>query len=420
MIKIGVECESIEGKNPVFGVGRMIIKLLEEISRRPELKKDYRFVLYFKDNVPDTPFLKASVFEIKLTPVPFFKNRLFPIYYFALLPMRLWFDRPDVMFWPNYMLPLIAFGKSVVMLTEDVYYETRTGKLPFRYRLAYGIFCWWTAKFATKIMAISETSKKEVAKVYKINPDKIFVNYLGVDIEKHKTQNTKHKQISNSKPQIQNIENRKLEIENSTYILYVGQMFPRRHARETILAFEKLVTIHPQILENLGMIDLKLILIGPDKYETLTINPLIAKINERLGREAIIHRDYVSNEELAELYAGAKALVYVSDREAFGLPPMEALSFGFPPVIADNELGHELFGEYAFYVPNSAKNTNHNIPTFCRMLECCDSDKIAETIKQALTDQQKIDKIKSEGPEFVKKYNWKSFADRWLKITNEL
>ena len=126
MIKIGVECESIEGKNPVFGVGRMIIKLLEEISRRPELKKDYRFVLYFKDNVPDTPFLKASVFEIKLTPVPFFKNRLFPIYYFALLPMRLWFDRPDVMFWPNYMLPLIAFGKSVVMLTEDVYYETRT------------------------------------------------------------------------------------------------------------------------------------------------------------------------------------------------------------------------------------------------------------------------------------------------------
>ena len=110
-------------------------------------------------------------------------------------------------------------------------------------------------------------------------------------------------------------------------------------------------------------------------------------------------------------------MVYVSDREAFGLPPMEALSFGVPPVIADSELGHELFGEYAFYVPSSAPK---NIPTFLRMLECHNPDKIAETIKQALTNQQKIDKIKSEGPEFVKKYNWKSFAERWLKITNEL
>src|SRR3989344_6671949 len=118
MIKIGIECESIEGKNPMWGVGRIIMKLLEEISRRSELEKEFCFILYFKDSIPDLPFLKAPIFEKKTVPVPFTKNRLFPIYYFALLPMRLWFDRPDVMFWPNYMLPIIAFGKSLVMLTE--------------------------------------------------------------------------------------------------------------------------------------------------------------------------------------------------------------------------------------------------------------------------------------------------------------
>ena len=183
MIKrIGIECESIEGKNPMWGVGRMIMKLLEEISRRPELEKNFRFVLYFKDTVPDFPFLNAPIFEKKTIPVPFFKNRLFPIYYFALLPMKLWFEELDVMFWPNYMLPIIAFGKSLVMLTEDVYYETKEGKLPFRYRLAYGIFGQWTARFATKIMAISETSKKNIAKLYNINPNRIIVNYPGVDL----------------------------------------------------------------------------------------------------------------------------------------------------------------------------------------------------------------------------------------------
>lgn len=403
ILRIGIECESIEGKTPMFGVGRTIVKLLEEVSRHPELEKNYRFILYFKDKVPDFSFLKSPIFETKRVQVPFFKNQLFPIYYFALLPMRLWFDRPDVMFWPNYMLPIIAFGKSVVILTEDVYYETYEGRLPFRYRLAYRIFCWWTAKFATKIMAISETSKKNLIKLYGIKPERIVVNYLGVDqdLNQNAKINLQVPSLRSREMQSDPLRSRFSEASNSKfkntdYILFVGQMFPRRHAKETVLAFEKLITENStsQILENLRMSDLKLFLIGPDKYEVPVIDSLVSKVIKQLGREAVMHKDYISNEELTELYAGAKALIYVSDREAFGLPPMEALSFGVPPVIADNELGHELFGEYAFYSKDGSV------------------DNIADVIKQALTDSEKIQKIKNSGPEFVKKYNWKSFADR--------
>ena len=381
MIKIGIECESIEGKNPMWGVGRMIMKLLEEISHRPELEKDFKFVLYFKDTVPDFPFLNAPIFEKKTVPVPFFKNRLFPIYYFALLPMKLWFEGLNVMFWPNYMLPIIAFDKSLVMLAEDVYYETTEGKLPFRYRLAYGIFGWWTAKFASKVMAISETSRKNIAELYDINEKRIVVNYLGVDFKSKGQQTT------------------------GDYILFVGQAFPRRHLKETILAFEKLITQqneHPYKLENVRVSDFKLIMVGPDKYLEPTINSLVAQVNKQLNREAIIHKDYVKDDELSQLYAGAKALVSVSDKEAFGLPPMEALSFGVPPVIADNELGHELFGEYAFYSKSG------------------EVDDIVEAIKQVLTGSEKIQKIKNFGPEFVKKYNWKSFTDKFLDVTKKL
>lgn len=356
----------------MWGVGRMITKLLEEISRRPELEKNFRFVLYFKDRVPDFPFLNASIFEKKKVPVPFFKNRLFPVYYFALLPLKLWFEKLDMMFWPNYMLPIIAFGKSLVMLTEDVYHETTEGKLPFRYRLAYGIFGWWTAKFATKILAISETSKKNLVQLYGIKPERIFVNYPGIDFLAPTT---------NQRPT------------TNDHILFVGQAFPRRHLKETILAFEKIAVEFPT---------LRFIAVGPDKYETPIINSLIHQVNTRLHREAIVHKEYVGDNELVDLYAGASILVYVSDREAFGLPPMEALSFGVPPIIADNELGHELFKEYAFYVRNTA------------------SDGIAEGIHDALTQIEKIAKIKTDGQEFVKKYNWKSFTDRWLETIHSL
>jgi len=61
---------------------------------------------------------------------------------------------------------------------------------------------------------------------------------------------------------------------------------------------------------------------------------------------------------------------------------MEALSFGVPPVIMDNELGHELFGEYAFYAKSG------------------EVDNVAEAIKLALTDSEKVQRIKTGSKNF--------------------
>lgn len=373
MKRIGIECRSIEDKNNLWGVGKMILGLLKELSCRPELEKSFRFVLYFKDIVPDYDFLNAPIFEKKTAPVPFFEGRMFPIYYFALLPIKLLFERLNWMLWPNYMLPIIAFNKSIVMLTEDVYYEIYGGQLPFRYRLAYGIFTWWTAKFATKILAISETSKKNIAGLYKIDPKRIFVDYLGVN------QNSKIKN-----------QNENLKLKN--YVLYVGQAFPRRHLKESLLAFEKIVADYP---------NLQFIAIGPDKYPSPIINSMVGEINNKLGRKAVIHKDHISDEELIQLYKDAKALIYISDREAFGLPPMEALLYGTPPILMDNELGHELFGNNAIYTKSS------------------NPDEITNAIQTALSDSSIIQNIKKNGPEFVEKYSWKDFTDKFLDILNK-
>ncbi|KKT28698.1 MAG: Glycosyl transferase group 1 [Candidatus Yanofskybacteria bacterium GW2011_GWA2_44_10] len=369
--RIGIECEEIESKNPSWGVGKMLSRLLEEISKKKELEDQFKFILYFKDSIPDLPYLNSPVFEKKTTPVPFFPHRLFPIYYFALLPVRLWFEKLDAMYWPKYMLPVISLENSLVVLTEDVYYETFEGNLPFRYRLSYAIFSRWAAVFAKKIMVISETSKRNVSKLFKIDEKRISVNHLGIDVR----------------------ENINFVQPTEKYILYVGQAFPRRHLKETMLAFEK---IHGQFP------DLKLIAVGPDKYDAKTIAQLAKDVNSRIGCEAISHANYVSDGELLKLYAGASSLIYVSDREAFGLPPMEALSFGVAPVVADNELGHELFEDYAFYAANNTV------------------DGIAGAIVQSLTDSSRREKIKTDGPQFAGRYSWKRFADNWLNIIRSM
>src|SRR3989344_3598103 len=326
IVKIGIECENLEDPKSRWGIGKITLNLLKEFAKNPEWQKKYKLYLYFKSRIPNDEVLKSPIFVKRVSGFPSFN-----IFYHILMPLRAMVDRVNWMFFPAYQLPPLYLGKSIVVLTEDAYYEYKYGTLPFRYKLSYRIFTNWAAKFATKILAISETSKKELARIYKINPDKIFVNYLGIDTLPFFAQSFEGRQTQGN------------------YLLFVGQMFPRRHAKETILAFEKLLrqssgqvlTEHSNILQNVGMSELKLILIGPDKYPDLIINPLVAQVNKQLGREAIVHKDYVKDEELVELYARARALVYVSDREAFGLPPMEALSFGVPPIVMDNELGHE-------------------------------------------------------------------------------
>ena len=58
----------------------------------------------------------------------------------------------------------------------------------------------------------------------------------------------------------------------------------------------------------------------------------------------------VSDDELAALYSGAHALVFPSDEEGFGLPPVEALACGTPVVACDAPTLREVLGGRATFV----------------------------------------------------------------------
>jgi alpha-1,3-rhamnosyl/mannosyltransferase len=58
----------------------------------------------------------------------------------------------------------------------------------------------------------------------------------------------------------------------------------------------------------------------------------------------------VSDDELAAIYTGAHALVFPSDDEGFGLPPVEALACGTPVVACDVPALHEVLGDRARFV----------------------------------------------------------------------
>src|SRR3989344_4840779 len=139
MITIGLECESSEGDS--WGIGRTVKELIREIEGRPELKEEFRFIYYHKKHIPS-----------------------FSLYYYIYLPVKIWLTRPDVVFFPNYMLPYGIFCKTIVVQTNDLYYEMESKNLPWRYRLAYKIFGGHAKRNATMIMTHSQASKDDMVK----------------------------------------------------------------------------------------------------------------------------------------------------------------------------------------------------------------------------------------------------------------
>lgn len=370
---IGIECEQIEDQNS-WGISRVLSKTLEQLAQRPELRGRYRFILFFKSKIPGYAFLNNPIFEKKVVSQPF-PYRSFVLYYYVFLPLHLLFSRISIMYYPNYMLPIIhpPWIPSLVLLTDDIWHEMRSSQQRFHHRLAYWVFGYWGVWMARRFMAISEASKKELMRLFHIKSERISVNHLAAHVEHTDTV------VPHPRP----------------FILFVGQSFPRRHLKETLLAFEKIAPEFP---------DLDFIIIGPDRYHPAIIDTLAHRINTALGRERILHISHVADEALARYYAnGAQLTTYISSREAFGLPPLEALGHGSIPVVADNDLSHEIFGTCAFFVKK---------PSLV--------DSIAHTLRQALTDTEKRAQILRDRHALLQRYTWSAHADRFLNIIDEI
>ncbi len=389
--KIGIECENLEGER--FGVGYTMAQFLTALSEVSHIQKKYQFILYFKNEIPKDEFLKHHIFKKKIIRIPGIPAS-FNIFYHILLPFYFLKDKLDFFFFPSYMLPaFFPSKKAMVVLTNDVWWEAHYGSLPLRYRLSYRFFCKWAAIRAKKIMTISEFSKKELMKFYNLPKEKIFVNYWGLEdkfisLEK----NVKCPEGEKNLKRLEKIKHN-LRIKKD-FIISVGQAFPRRRVKEAILAFEEIAEKHP---------DIQYLVPCTDKNNPPVLDELVKKINKKLGREAVIRTKYLDREDLIYLFNFAKLLIYVSEKEALGLPPAEALKCGVPSVVKDNELTHEIFKDNAFFVKDA-----ENIKDFSKVIE------------DAFTNTEKREKIIQNREEVLLKLNWKKHIEKFIKLLDEI
>lgn len=223
-------------------------------------------------------------------------------------------------------------------------------------------------KKAQKVIAISESTKKDILKFTKISAKKVEVIYPGL---------TRFKKIAKNLPK---------KLKNKHYILSVGTLEPRKNLRNLLLAYDFL----PLNLKN----DYKLVICGAKGWN-------MGKIQETRNKKQnakIIFLGYVPDDVLAKLYKEAKVFVYPSLYEGFGLPVIEAMQFDAPVITSDLSSLPEAAGDAAYLINPSKPKA------------------ISKALQAVLEGKIKLNR----GLEQARKFNWSKTTREVIELLEEV
>lgn len=221
---------------------------------------------------------------------------------------------------------------------------------------------------ASRIIAISKHTKKDIVNIYKINPKKIDVVYLASSFT----------------------ENFEYEMKGAInlprkYILFVGD----RHSYKNFTFFVE--SIGSLLLEDKNLF---LICAGSKDF-TEEESSLFSDLNIK---EKIIHKDIENDEMLVYFYKNAEVFVFPSLYEGFGIPVLESLSCGCPTVLSNSSSLPEVGGLAALYFNPNNKNS------------------IQSTVRKVLTNGKIKKDLVNKGFEQINKFSWHKTAEETLEI----
>lgn len=371
-MKIGIDARLYGTKHG--GIGRYAQELIKNLERLDSQNQYFVFLSAdnFLDYEPAAKNFRKVRADFKV--YGFFEQLLFPI---LLYKYNL-----DLVHFTHFNAPLLYVKKFIVTIHDLIishYPSSRATTLhPAVYKLKLGLYDFLikaVAQKADKIIAVSEFTKKDIVRLLKIKPEKIQVVYEGVDLP---AENGDCAQIAE-----------KLGL-NSQFLLYVGSAYPHKNLEKLITAFHLLKKDFP---------DLQLALVGRNNFFYRRLQQWVRDGSDlKNGESGIVFTDYLNDRDLACLYRRAKAYVFPSLIEGFGLPPLEAQNYDLPVASSNYSCLPEILGESAVYFDPE------------------DPASIASAVRSILIDNELEKKLISAGRENLKRYSWKKMAKEILAL----
>lgn len=285
--------------------------------------------------------------------------------------------KPDLVHFTNFNLPVMYRGRFVVTIHDLTLLRFKNINPAKHSRVVYHVrdtvmrsVLRRAAKGSKAIITPSEFVAGEVIKKYHVKKSKVTTVYEAAR-EPYQRASVDLHALGITKP----------------YLLYVGNAYPHKNLERLILAFGKLNTDY--------MLDYQLVIAGKkDSFHTA----LESEVHSAGLDERVIFTGYVGERELAGLYKQATLYVFPSLSEGFGLPALEAMSYGLPLASSNATCLPEIIGSSAaFFNPKDVSD-------------------MVRVISSLLADSFRREQLSKLGLKRVKDFSWEKSAQSTLAV----
>jgi glycosyltransferase involved in cell wall biosynthesis len=355
-----------------YGIGTYIRNLLRHLAR---IDQSNEYVLIVR---PSDIEIAAELGDNFRTVADW--SRSYSLREQITIPLDLRREAVDLFHAPHYVLPPLTPCKSIVTIHDCIHLRFPQ-YLPHRMGYVYARSSLWVATHrATRVLTVSETSKRDILRYFRVPESKIDVIYNAID----------ERLVDEPSPEEVAQVRERYQL-NDPFVLYAGNIKPHKNLERLIEAFNT--------MRRGGLEHVKLLIIGDEvsKYATLRRAVHRYKLHKHVR-----FFGFVSDKTLASLYRLASVFVFPSLYEGFGLPPLEAMAAGTPVITSNVSSLPEVVGDAAL------------------LIDPYEPDEIAAAMRRVLTEPGLRENLQARGRARVKEFSWDRSVRRVHEIYGEV
>lgn len=375
-MKIGIDIRPTQVDKQRFrGIGSYARNLLRALS---EADKENEYYLYCDRYLPLDFEIDADNFHIEGTTV---SNRLIGRNYYIQRQLatpidmrRRGYDIFHFLFSQD--APLYSQGEYIVTVHDLISLIFSEDYKHNVFRPYYDSIWLRSAKKATRVIAVSETTKRDLIEKAGFDADSISVVYEGVAPEFFSPP------VSAKADELAELAGLPPE-----YLFYLGGLDKRKNL---CTLFKALALLPAETRKAYPLV----IAGEPDVW----FNRTRREIDEAGISDSVIFTGFLSIDELVVAYRKARAFILPSLYEGFGLPILEAMASHTPVICAAAGSLPEIAGRAAlFFDPKKP-------------------EELAEALERMITDNELAEKMGAEGHEHAKRFTWSKTAEQTIEI----
>ncbi len=277
----------------------------------------------------------------------------------------------------QYTSPLLKNCKNIITLHDILFVDYPT-MFPWSYRTIKGLLFKLSAKRADLLLTVSEYSKRQIAKHYGIESDKIHVtpnavsdDFYNIDL-----------QAAQNFVKSQGVEK---------YVLYVSRIEPRKNQVALLKAYCE---------QRLWESGYDLVFIGRKTLATPDFDSYFEALDQEVKTHIHIHNQ-VDYTDLKYWYKAASLFVYPALAEGFGIPPIEAGAAGVPTICCNKTA----MGDFKFFGDN--------------LIDIDNTELLRTTMSEILAGTKRVDTA-AISKQILEKYNWDNIAQNFYELLTEM